>query len=472
MADRDELDAVFKGFLKRGATEHHLRVLEASLRSSPELNRAMTSAVANERVVGLHFLPSHAPGSALAWYDPTSREIGFRRDLLDPQITRDSLDRVTHAFGHEISHAQQSKTVYAERQALIGEIWKVAESGARPRDYTALVERYDAFQRRNEARAELDGLNMLADRVRNETDTPFSIDKLARRSEALSACAERSAGGKYSLNPNLTFDPKTHSLPVTAQNIEAVAQCFYDLERTRDGYPESNKAEAIGLVADAEFRARKQDPDRSFHDVRIDLAKLDLDPATLQKQSIHLGPFRDGPFEFTDSGNKRVVEVQHTAGQPSGRPALSPDADPSQSQHRDHDLLEQIRAGVRGNADTLGRPDAQAVERISHSLLAACKDNRQMYPGRDYSLSANALDRVDHVVVGPAGHVFAIEGALHDPAHKRAAVSIQAAFDTPVEHSERRLQAAHQAIAQERESRALAQPPAQQDLAEALKSSR
>lgn len=469
MADRDELDQVFKGFLKRGATEHHLRVLEASLRSSPELNRAMTSAVANERVIGLHFLPSHAPASALAWYDPVSREIGFRRDLLDMEIVQNSLDRVTHAFGHELSHARQSKAAYAERQALIGEIWAVAENGDRTRDYTALIQRYDTFQRRNEARAELDGLNMLADRVRNETDTPFSVDKLARRSEALSPCAERSAQGKYSLNPSLTFDAQTQSLPVTAQNIEAVAQCFYDLERKRDGYPESNKAEAIGLVADAEFRARKQDPDRSFHDVRINLAKLDLDPATLQKQSIHLGPFRNGPFEFTDSGGQRVVEVRHTAGKPAGRPALSPDTDPGQSHHRDHDLLEQIRAGVRANADALGRPDAQAVERISHSLLAACKDNRERYPGQDYSLSANALNRVDHVVVGTAGHVFAIEGALHDPAHKRAAVPIQAAFDTPVEHSERKLQAAHQAIAQEHGTQP---PPARQDIAEARQASR
>ena len=75
-----------------------------------------------------------------------------------------------------------------------------------------------------------------------------------------------------------------------------------------------------------------------------------------------------------------------------------------------------------------------------------------MHPDRkDISLSSNALDRVDHVVIGPKGYIFAVEGKLDDPASKRVAVSIEQALRTPVEQSDHKLEVATQAIAQERE---------------------
>src|SRR3546814_4897743 len=91
-------------------------------------------------------------------------------------------------------------------------------------------------------------------------------------------------------------------------------------------------------------------------------------------------------------------------------------------------------------------------ERISRSLLAACKDSRDKYPdAADASLSANALSRVDHVVMGTTGNVFAVAGRLDDPAHKRAFVSVEEAIRTPVEQSDEKLYIANQAITQERD---------------------
>lgn len=449
MADRDELEAVFDGFVKRGATEHQLRILEAAMRSSPELNRAMTDAILNERVLGLHFLPPQSPASA--WYAPTTREIGFQRDLLDAPLITKSVDRLAYAFGHEISHAQQSPEAYKAERAVIAEIRSLADSDARPRDYTELIERYDAIQRQNEARAELNGINILADRMRHEGMGTVSAKGLAERSALISSCVESSEVDKFSFKPGLSFDPKTQSLPVTPQNIEAVAACFYDIKRARGGYPQSSQAEAIGYVADAEFQARRLDPDRRFSDVHIDLGKLKLDPETLRKQSVNLGLFRDGPFEFVDTASHRVVEVRHTAGAKNDPLTPPPsNAGPADPRHPDHGLLEQIRGGLRANADSLGRPDEQAGERLSRAVLAACKDNREMYPGQEVSLAANALGRVDHVVVAN-GNVFAVEGRLDDPAHKRATVNIERALGTPVEQSDQKLQSANQAIAQEQE---------------------
>lgn len=100
----------------------------------------------------------------------------------------------------------------------------------------------------------------------------------------------------------------------------------------------------------------------------------------------------------------------------------------------------------------IGKPYDAMSECVSRSLLAACKDNREAYPNAgNQSLAENALGRVDHVLMGKTGNIFAVEGALDDPAHKRAHVSIEQAIQTPVEQSDAKLQLANHAIAQERQ---------------------
>jgi hypothetical protein len=114
-------------------------------------------------------------------------------------------------------------------------------------------------------------------------------------------------------------------------------------------------------------------------------------------------------------------------------------------------MLEQIRAHVRGLDRKAGREYDEGSERVSRSLLAASKDNRDMYPDRSGApLASNALERVDHVVIGKDGrHAFAVQGELDDPAHKRAHVDVVQARQTPVEQSDAKLEAANQQIAQE-----------------------
>jgi hypothetical protein len=133
--------------------------------------------------------------------------------------------------------------------------------------------------------------------------------------------------------------------------------------------------------------------------------------------------------------------------QAPGNGSISP-ADPK---HPDHGMLEQIRAGVGKVDREVGKSYDDMGERVSRYLLAACKDNREMYPdARGLSLAANALNRVDHVVMGTTGNIFAVEGRLDDPAHKRAFVPVETAIRTPVEQSDEKLLAANRSIAQER----------------------
>ena len=184
----------------------------------------------------------------------------------------------------------------------------------------------------------------------------------------------------------------------------------------------------------------------------------------MKKHDIDLGRFHDNhPFEFVDPGTRKAVEIHHSPSKKSDRSIMPAPAESALLSDADLVMLEQIRAGVRANGERIGKPYDELSERLSRATLAACKDNRDMHPGRDCSLSANALNRVDHIVMGASGNLFAVEGRLDDPAHKRAAVVVEQAINTPVGQSDQKLQAANQAIAQERQHEAqLSQQQTQQ----------
>lgn len=112
---------------------------------------------------------------------------------------------------------------------------------------------------------------------------------------------------------------------------------------------------------------------------------------------------------------------------------------PTDASHPDHAMLQQIRMGVRTQQAGMGNPDEASCERISRSLLAACKD-----PG----VPGNALNRVDHILVGSTGNIFAVEGRIDDPAHKWVCVPVDKALQTPVEQSDSKLLSANQVISE------------------------
>ncbi|WP_319805653.1 XVIPCD domain-containing protein [Xanthomonas citri] len=153
--------------------------------------------------------------------------------------------------------------------------------------------------------------------------------------------------------------------------------------------------------------------------------------------------------DSADALSKKAQDGIETRG--DSAPARPQASGPQDPQHPDHAMLNQIREGVAKIDESVGKPYDAMSERVSRCLLAACKDNRERYPDAGgTSLAANALQRVDHVLMGNNGNLVAIEGRIDDPTHKRAAVSIDQAIHMPLEQSDAKLQAANQAIAQER----------------------
>ncbi len=112
-------------------------------------------------------------------------------------------------------------------------------------------------------------------------------------------------------------------------------------------------------------------------------------------------------------------------------------------------MLNSIRDQVAEIDQKHGRAYDLTSERISVGLFASARER--------------GMERVDHVVLGnaptdgSAQRMFAVQGALNDPSHCRASVSINDAVQTPVERSLERLQAAEQAH-QQREALAMSDP--------------
>jgi putative chitinase len=126
--------------------------------------------------------------------------------------------------------------------------------------------------------------------------------------------------------------------------------------------------------------------------------------------------------------------------------------DPTHASHPDHAMYRRIRAGISAIDEQHGKPYDEASERVSRSLLARCRGASACGSTETGVSQGMALRRVDHVLMGTTGNVFAIEGRLDDPAHRRAFVSAAEAALFPVTESDRLLATANRLGAREQDA--------------------
>ena len=146
-------------------------------------------------------------------------------------------------------------------------------------------------------------------------------------------------------------------------------------------------------------------------------------------------PARRGEDAVRDAGPAMDRAAPGAAGQPAGDVRGNPD--PSHPGHPRHALYQGCAAGVDALDRQLGRTsdERSACMKASLAELAA----------------RNGFDRVDHVLlsicsgdVHPGQNVFVVQGALGDPAHRRAHMRTDAAVGTEVEASFRKIAALDQ----------------------------
>lgn len=331
-------------------------------------------------------------------------------------------------------------------------------------DLTAPTKSYLTEFRHGEALAELAGLNALASRVRVENDGHLDPNEFMQRAQPTTSCVLGDAE-KNSLRfaPGVKLNEHGYQNAKDPASVEAVARCYYDQSQRLGRHRDSGYNDYFGVSAIQTIAAKWYDAERDgrlVHQqaptVHLDMAALKLDPRQIERNGLDLS---GRTFGFVDlsHGQMQLTTIRHTlttANQDAPKAEIADRAvavlRPDYPGHPDHGLLEQIRSGVRAIDEKIGKPFNEASERLSRSLLAACKDNREAHPqAHGISLAANAINRADHVVLGHNGNVFVVEGRLDDPAHKRASVPVQQAAATPVEQSDEKLRVANQSIALE-----------------------
>lgn len=142
-------------------------------------------------------------------------------------------------------------------------------------------------------------------------------------------------------------------------------------------------------------------------------------------------------------------DAQETPVPASPAPQRLAPANPNDPDHQNHTLLNQIRDGVGKIDKDIGKPYDEASEQLSRAALAACRDNRGLSAHNDFPLASNALDRAGRPAQRPGNPCCSTSPRPRDPAHKRAAVNVEQALNTPVEQSDQKLQAANLAIGKE-----------------------
>lgn len=429
----DRHDSPFHEFGRNGASKQQLELIAKAIAGSPKLNRELTQVIDSGEVMRLRKLDEGA--SADGSYDSTHRTLNLNPRVLDRQPTRATLDRLTAVIGHEVSHAMQRADAFSAGARFTERVQELAQSNTAKRDYTAIVASHIQNDRKQEALAELNGLNTLADRMRN-AGQPVTRESFADRAQDLVSCVTRTP---TRLDPRIHFDASTGTIPVDAQNIEAVASCFYDIVRPKGEYRYDSAAYAISIIAQKEFEARRLDPDRSPTGAELDLKSLGIDPQKLQAHTFDLGPMRDGPFYLTDiSGpQKQIIEIQHSARRQEESKHLQGPATAQDPTHPDHQLYQQAIDGVAALDRAIGKTSDAGSERLAVSLLVLAKEN--------------GLQRIDHVVlsqaapgVRPGENVFVVQGELNDPAHLRAHMKTNQATAKPIEASFQQLETVNQ----------------------------
>ncbi|MGE8267504.1 MAG: zeta toxin family protein [Stenotrophomonas geniculata] len=191
-----------------------------------------------------------------------------------------------------------------------------------------------------------------------------------------------------------------------------------------------------------------------LHEAEATPAPVQLEPdvpaplaaaeAAAPRVSEHEPPYAPPPVEAPAAPPSSATAQQEPEAPPT--PLL-----PTQPEHPDHALYQQLRKGVAALDAKHGRSFDEASERMTASLLVLAKDND--------------LARVDHVLLSnatadkPAGHtLFVVQGEPSDPAHQRAAMPTELAAQTTVEESMQQFDA----VSREAHQRAIANQLEQQ----------
>jgi len=455
-----------------GVTPDQANNLQAVINASPVLIDQVNNAVAAGHLQ--QFAPlTHA--NAGGEYDGQSKAMRLPLAMLttpSPGQPPFNAGEPTFVLGHELQHGFNHAATTQAYQTFFNEARQKAHEPAGPRDYTAATANLVAANRRDEAGAEIAGWNAVVDRVKGTNPHPTLQDIYDAEPGRMADFIDQSLSGApytYTLRSNLTLNPDL-TLSASAANLEAMGQNYFDKApaNTKLGhhgnsdYANYYGAYAVGVVADLERHYNPPQRGVASPQMALDLSQLRLTEKLMEENGINLGtntqpmPYFDssttpptaGLFQHTQTTHQHTIpiaaqalEVERTALRQQGTTLQR--SDPSQADHPDHALYQQIRSGVEKLQPHPGRNDDPASEgRMTASLLVLAKQS--------------GLERVDHVVLSEQRgdlqkdeNVFLVQGQQADPAHARTMMKTNDAVSAPEVDSYRTLDTINQQKAQQ-----------------------
>lgn len=437
--------------------------LETAIASSPYLANVLASSIQSGDLK--HLAISNHPNEA-GRYDSKTGTISLvaenfdRQRWHDPQLRQDNIAVV---LGHEAGHALLAEAERRERYLLnynATEAVRQASHEGTSADVTAPVERYLKFTRRNEAMAELVGMNALASRTSGGQAAEFNREEFLRRADPSTPCVEN---GVLASGVRLSPDGiQRTGNKLVSPAVEAVAQCYTDRASRLGLHGDSGYAAYYGAYAMETLHEARRNYARgtTMHvpDIELDLAALKLDPRKIERAGVDLGG-EGQSFAYVDisHGQRNYEAISHTHSRvaPGSRKDVAEVAQPAvpsqpradHPSHPDFAAYNLIRQAVRSD----GRWSEQQSDNIAAALLREHK--------------ADPLSkRLDEVVVGrPTEQGEVNVFAVYAPFGKQGPfftthVDTHAASQVPAERSLAKVEQINQQRAQEPAQAQLLEP--------------
>lgn len=345
--------------------------IEEAIASSPYLQQRMTEAIQANQLKHIRLIPPGA--SERGHYNAREKAIYISADtFLDPilQNRRNRLDVLTSTLGHETGHAlntkESDKTLYFVTAQVIEEMRAAGPSGSV--DVTPLFAIHQRAARRDEAMAEIDGWNALASRIQHTNSGNISHKEMLDRAKLTTGCVNRDSRDVPQLARGIVLDQDMHMadtrLPKAgAINVEPVAQCHFDQSARSLGaqgkadyrnYYGASLIEQIGQDTTAWIRPPL---------IKLDMARLGLDPAQLESTGLNLG---GKDLSLVDTSQQHQLITLRHAGE-----------------------------GRRHTPDEIARQPERDIHDIAPVALYPDRDDTQREPA-PYRAASPAFSDLDH----------------------------------------------------------------------------
>ncbi|WP_394540630.1 hypothetical protein PRJ39_08780 [Lysobacter enzymogenes] len=467
---RPELRPLIEGLAKqKGLPPSAVADMQAAIATSPYLSSVMVDAMNQGRLSRLRVTDQPHEGGH---YDTASKTVfvsadAFAHPSIEPQAR---IDNVASAIGHEVGHAltASARAMEIERlSAATGIALREAAGNASYVDLTRDAQRYLDFTRRDEALAELVGMNALASRVTGAHPGRFDVDDFLERAAPTTRCVDQPRENRPpALAPGIRL--RNDGMQLTGDRfdspaVEAVAACHYDKSAGLGREGNSNYRNYYGGTVLEAIAARRAELGQSgtqvLPEVRLDLASLKLDLRQMERNGLDLG----GPGKslgFTDTSHGKL-ELRTARDTSSGVDKMPKDTVAEKAEvradgpgHPDHRAFQMFHAAITAD----GRWSEAQARNLAAAGVAAVKADPTVGTNLAGVVIGTGADGATNLIGyasphGPAGphHHLAID------AGNAARIPAQRSLDRVEQLNQ---QQAQQAQAQQLEHQGVAQEPA------------